>query len=316
MSSLARSAKHTFREQPTLNAISSLSPKNKTIGSNSARNLLQSLSELLPSKRRKDAVLCIEYLITASPEAFQKHGGHLDEYGSGYFNDALSWLRVRHGKEHILSATVHLDETTPHLVVYAVPITPDGRLSAREFLGGAKMMSAMQDQFYSVCGQRYGLSRGVKGSKAHHVRISQFYTALEEPAQPELNFRDYLAKAFGHETEAWRRAQERIRNISQQATAYHLHQKSGQFRIKALEKAEQEFRYRLQNLRKRAIELKHEIVNLASRERELAKRAPELEIAIARATAAERLLEAYQQRNHQKPEISRRKTPSLAPVFK
>ena len=32
------------------------------------------------------------------------------------------WLEERHGKENIVAISIHHDETTPHLVAYAVPI--------------------------------------------------------------------------------------------------------------------------------------------------------------------------------------------------
>lgn len=142
---VARSARHTFREQPTPNANGSTTFKNRFAGCRDTKDLLNKLAVRLPASRRRDAVLCIEYLITASPEAFSRHGGHLDDLGSDYFADALKWLRARHGEENVICAALHLDETTPHLVAYVTPITRDGRLCAREYLGGPKVMRAMQD---------------------------------------------------------------------------------------------------------------------------------------------------------------------------
>ena len=239
ISAVARSARHTFREQPTLNADCASTPKNRFVGSRSTADLLRGLSSKLPTARRKDAVLCIEYLITASPEAFSKHGGRLDDLGSGYFADALTWLRARHGADNVLSAAVHLDETTPHLVAYVVPLTHDGRLSARDFLGGPKVLRAMQDSFYSACGQPYGLLRGIPGSKAHHVKISQFYSALQSPLPAvKLSMRDYVAKTLGYETEAWKEAQVQAKQIAQQATADALQRKAVHSRTQALADAE------------------------------------------------------------------------------
>ncbi|MEB0182981.1 plasmid recombination protein, partial [Pseudomonas sp. CCC3.2] len=67
----------------------------------------------------------------------------------GYFDRAIAWLKARHGGANIVCAAIHLDETTPHLVAYIVPLTKDGRLSARDFLGGAaKLQDA--DRFPSL----------------------------------------------------------------------------------------------------------------------------------------------------------------------
>jgi len=290
IAAVARSARHTFREQSTLNADDAKSSRNRFSGNRSTKDLISSLSDRLPATRRKDAVLCIEYLITASPEAFSRHGGHLDDLGSGYFADALAWLRSRHGQDNIISAAVHLDETTPHLVAYVVPLTHDGRLSARDFLGGPKVMRAMQDSFHSACGLPYGLLRGVQGSKACHTKVSQFYTALQEHAPlVKLTTHDYVAKTLGYETEAWKEAQAQAKQMAQQATADALQRKAVHSRKKALADAEAQARRTASQLQQHAKEQEKRELSLRRREQAVARREPELDIAIARAESLERL---------------------------
>ena len=205
---LARSARHTFREQPTPNSDPAMRGRNRTVGAHGTGSLLQAMKSRLPDKRRRDAVLCIEYLITASPEAFMRHGGNLDDLGSGYFSDALTWLKKRHGAENVVSSTVHLDESTPHLVAYVVPRTKDGRLSCRDFLGGVAKLRKMQDEFHAACGSRRGLERGVIGSKAKHGDVAAFYTVMKAAgAAPALGIKDYAAAAFGKKTKLWLEAE-------------------------------------------------------------------------------------------------------------
>jgi hypothetical protein len=129
----------------------------------------------LPPKRRKDAVLCIEYLITASPEWFLSTSGqaHRD-----YFSGAIAWLQRRHGATNIVCLNVQLDEKSPHLVAYVAPMTKDGRLSAKEFLGGRAKLSAMQTEFWNVVGSLAGLERGLEGSTAKHTTAKQYSAAL------------------------------------------------------------------------------------------------------------------------------------------
>lgn len=313
--SVARSARHNFREQPTPNADEGATTKNRFAGSRGTKDLIRSLTDRLPITRRRDAVLCIEYLITASPEAFTRHGGHLDERGSGYFSDALKWLQDRHGRDNLISAAIHLDETTPHLVAYVVPLTRDGRLSARDFLGGPKILRALQDSFHQTCGQSHGLLRGVPGSKARHTEIQQFYTALHDPGLTvKLTAQDYAAKALGHETEAWKQAQALAKQQAQQAAKNSLQRKALSARTRALEEAEQ----RVEQSARQA----HELVNalekreqtLVQREMELVKRQPEIDIAVARAESAERLLQLYEQRSSTAPVLSRKKIYSPSPV--
>ena len=208
LSAITRSARHTFREQPTPNADPVRLRRNRTVGAGDTKQVLEALKSRLPAKFRKDAVLCIEYLVTASPEVFQCHGGYLDDTGGGYFSDALNWLKMRHGSENIISATLHLDESTPHLVVYVVPITKDGRLSCRDFLGSPAKLREMQDNFHVACGTSRGLDRGVKGSKAHHEDIKAFYSILSADNEaPRLGRKDYAAAAIGIKTEKWKYAE-------------------------------------------------------------------------------------------------------------
>ncbi|SFI61831.1 Plasmid recombination enzyme [Pseudomonas guineae] len=290
LAGVARSARHTFREQLTFNADSNNTYKNRFSGCRGTKDLLNKLTDRLPALRRRDAVLCIEYLITASPEAFSRHGGHLDDLGSGYFADALNWLRARHGEENVISAALHLDETTPHLVAYVTPITRDGRLCAREYLGGPKVMRGMQDSFHLVCGEPHGLVRGVQGSKAHHTEVAQFYTALHGHTPTiKLTARDYAAKALGHETEVWRQAQALANQHAQQAAVVSLQRKALSSRFQALADAEQQAEQAVRRLDQFARDLEKRDRSLAQRERELMRRQPALDIAIARAESLERL---------------------------
>ncbi|WP_171499085.1 plasmid recombination protein, partial [Acinetobacter junii] len=76
----------------------------------------------LPEKTRKNAVLAIEYLITASPEW---SGWQNKEKEQEFVKRSVEWLQQKHGKENVIATSIHRDETTPHLIAYVVPI--DGR---------------------------------------------------------------------------------------------------------------------------------------------------------------------------------------------
>lgn len=173
-----RSMKHAFREQATPNADSERTPDNTHIGAQSADEGQAKVAALLPEKRRSDAVLCIEYLVTASPEAM---AGKTRAEQDAYLQDALTWIRERHGADNVVYAGIHRDETTPHLYAYAVPLDAEtGRLNAKKWLGGAKALSQMQTEFAHTVGQRHGLERGLQGSKATHQRVKQHYGAMRK----------------------------------------------------------------------------------------------------------------------------------------
>ena len=61
------SLSHNYRDRPTPNANPQQTPNNEHSLQN-AESVMTAIKDKLPEKRRKDAVLCIEYLITASPD--------------------------------------------------------------------------------------------------------------------------------------------------------------------------------------------------------------------------------------------------------
>ena len=137
------------------------------------------LRELLPEKRRKDAVLAVEYVMTASPEWWKTAS---QQQQQAFFEQARKWLADKYGQENIFAATVHHDETTPHLSAFVVPLTRDGRLSAKEFIGDRRQMSADQTSLAAAV-QHLGLERGILGSRATHQTIREYYSGLNQAQQ-------------------------------------------------------------------------------------------------------------------------------------
>ena len=175
-----RSLKHAFRIQETPNADKQKTPENISYFSDSKQSALERLNSILPEKRRKNAVLAVEYLITASPE--DMHSKTLEQQ-MAYFHDSIEWLKAKHGEQNIVNIGIHFDETTPHLYAYVVPIDQRGKLNCRAFLGGAKALSDMQSDFAERVGKKHGLERGIKGSKAKHQRVSKFYANINNKEQ-------------------------------------------------------------------------------------------------------------------------------------
>ena len=91
-------------------------------------------------KVRKDSVMMVETLITASPEFMNSLP---PEEQKAYF------------------AVVHMDEKTPHMHLCFVPITPEGKLSAKYFLGNQKSLSEWQTAYHERMSARWNeLERG------------------------------------------------------------------------------------------------------------------------------------------------------------
>ena len=72
---------------------------------------------------------------------------------------------------------VHLDETTPHMHLCFVPLTKDGRLSAKEILGNKKKMIRWQDDFYACMAERWPeLERGTPAVETKRKHLTpQWY---------------------------------------------------------------------------------------------------------------------------------------------
>lgn len=237
-----RSLKHAFREQPTPNADPARTAQNAHLGANSAAEAMQRVRERLPDKRRKDAVLAIEYLITASPEAMHA----MDARGrDAYFNDALRWLRERHGGANVVYAGIHRDESTPHMYAYVVPLDEaTGRLNARKWLGGAKALNKMQTEFAEKVAERHGLERGIKGSRAKHERVKRHYGLVNRAADQahELGMLDKASLALGKPTKKAREALESADSILALAHEFQARQRAIKAREKALFEQAQELR--------------------------------------------------------------------------
>lgn len=178
--SVASSLKHCYRDRETPNADAARTPENEHHGAKSTDEAMGKLRELLPAKRRKDAVLVVEYLLTASPE-WWKHASQAQQ--ADFFTRSKEWLAEKYGADRIIVATVHRDETSPHLSAFVVPLTQDGRLSAKEFIGDRQKMRGDQTS-YAQRVANLGLERGIEGSRARHQTVRSYYAALEQEQRP------------------------------------------------------------------------------------------------------------------------------------
>ena len=95
---------------------------------------------------RKNAVLGIEYVVSASPEFFSEKNNYQPD---AYLTEAYKFICKKHGHENVVSFTCHYDELTPHAHVVVVPIDSKGKLNCREFLGGREKLSSLQDEFHA-----------------------------------------------------------------------------------------------------------------------------------------------------------------------
>lgn len=139
---------------------------------NYKRSIKEKLSNLVESSRavRKDAVVVCNFIVTSDNETMNALGADRQRE---FFQDSVKWFSDRYGADRVLNATVHMDETTPHLHIGVMPITQDGRLSAKAIFTKTEM-KAIQTEFARDVGEKYGLERGVEGSERTHLLEARF----------------------------------------------------------------------------------------------------------------------------------------------
>ena len=119
---------------------------------------------------RKDAVVMNSFVVGSDKTFFDKMG-KMQRYN--FFSDCTKFFTERYGKENIISAVVHLDETTPHMHLNLMPITPDGRLCSKQLFDKPQLQQ-LQTNFYEEVGKKYGLQRGKEGSQRKHLSTAEF----------------------------------------------------------------------------------------------------------------------------------------------
>ena len=118
---------------------------------------------------RSDAVGIEDIIIGASADFMLNLNTKTREQ---YFTDALHFFQNHYGKENVMYCHCHLDESNPHVHIGIVPITPDGRLSAKS-LFCPKTLEKLQTDFNREVAQHYGLERGEHHAKKY-LPLQQF----------------------------------------------------------------------------------------------------------------------------------------------
>ena len=119
---------------------------------------------------RKDAVLCDEWIITSDKAFFEK----LDqEKTRDFFETAKNYFAENYGEENIAYASVHLDESTPHMHTGVVPFE-NGKLSSKAMFDREELKK-IQDELPKYMNEHgFDLQRGELNSEAKHKTVAEF----------------------------------------------------------------------------------------------------------------------------------------------
>lgn len=182
MSNVASLEAHLERTRETKNADPERLQENKNMrpfGSIKGMTMVERVKNLMPEKIRKNAVLAVEHMLTASPEYFTNKNKY-EIYKWAQIN--IDWVAEKYGEKNIVSANLHMDETTPHLHVVVVPIVKN-KLNASFYFGKKSQLSQMQTDYavylQSKKDEIEHLDRGILGSKATHQSIQKFYGTVD-----------------------------------------------------------------------------------------------------------------------------------------
>ncbi len=86
------------------------------------------------SRIQKNSVVDVSNIITLNKEQFEEWG---EDKSKEYFREVYNYFCNEFGEENVVSAKVHMDETTPHMHLHFVPIK-DGKLQCRSVLNQSR----------------------------------------------------------------------------------------------------------------------------------------------------------------------------------
>lgn len=123
----------------------------------------------LPTKPRKDAVLMASFVIGSDGEFFKELTSSEQKR---FFKVCTQYFAEKYGKENIISAVIHEDESTPHMHLNLMPIK-DRRLCCKDLFNRTEL-TKLQTDFHEIVGKHWGLKRGKEGSQKAHLSTAEF----------------------------------------------------------------------------------------------------------------------------------------------
>jgi len=134
------------------------------------RRIKERIAELnLPRAVRKDAVVACGFICTSDRKFFE---GLNQAEQDRFFKGSHDFLKDRYGEKNVIASKVHYDETTPHLHTYIVPVTEDGRLSAKSLFTRKELKELQTDYHRHMNDLGFDLERGESTTK--HLSTQEF----------------------------------------------------------------------------------------------------------------------------------------------
>lgn len=126
---------------------------------------------------RKDAVLVNEWIITSDKDFFD----NLTESEiENFFERSKDYFAEKFGEKNIRYATVHLDESTPHMHMGIVPFDKDNKLSAKRVFNRQALRDVQEELPSYLQELGFEIERGQKGSERKNLTVPEFKKLKEE----------------------------------------------------------------------------------------------------------------------------------------
>jgi archaellum component FlaC len=142
-----------------------------------------SLTGKLRLSGKKQSNVTCEFLVTSDAEYFRGIG---EKETQRYFHSAYEFACETVGEKNIISAVVHLDETTPHMHLTYIPVVIENqkgqdiaKINCSKFWKGFNSYGRLQDDFYDyITARGFDLERGTKNEsreeKQKNLTVEKF----------------------------------------------------------------------------------------------------------------------------------------------
>ncbi|MBN1045476.1 hypothetical protein DVW08_08905 [Clostridium botulinum] len=171
--------RHMEREMEVYNANPTKKDKNRILIGD--KNITENVKRYTYGiKIRSNANIAMDLVLTAGDGFYNSLPPQERET---WIQENIKFLNDNFG-DNCIYATLHMDETTPHLHALIVPkfYNQDKKryeLSSNKYFDGIEKMRTWQDKYSEHMNKRFNnLIRGVRGSKAKHMDIKTYYSLI------------------------------------------------------------------------------------------------------------------------------------------
>ena len=153
------------------------------------------------SRIQKNSVVDFSNIITVPKEQYEKWGL---EKSKDYLKEVYNYFCDEFGKENVLSAKVHLDESTPHMHLHFVPVNQaNGKVQARALMTPGRINKIHTECPKYLQEKGYEVERG-KGKTEKNLDIQRFKA---ERIKEDINILENKLKALESNLKAFERVE-------------------------------------------------------------------------------------------------------------